>query len=397
MTILFITKLLPYPLDSGGKVRTYRILKMLSTFHSIHFISFVDQENDKIWEKEISPLCSSIKTFVQPVVNNAHAHLKLKFLYSCILSTPFTVYKYYSPEIVDYIKQVIQRQKIEALFVDYLAMAQYIPPGFNGRIYCDEHDVSYLAFSTYAQREENVFLKAIYAFESKKLKKYESSLVTRFDHVFAISELDRERLIEIGAHPRRVSFLPTPFSSPLLYKGGNEKIILFTGLLSWLPNEKAIYWFIREIFPLVQKEIPHARFVIAGKNGENIQKYIQSLQNRSVEYLGYVESLKRLYKQTSVFVAPIQMGGGVRIKLLEALSVGLPVVSTSIGAEGIDVENGRHILLADSPDTFARAVVSILKNKRIGATLSHEGYACIRKNYSRLQAERVLQKTVSRQ
>lgn len=395
MTILFLTKLLPYPLDAGGKLKTYRILQLLARKHTIHFVSFIDRPDDRKWEKKIRPFCSSVKTFVQPVVNNQHAVLKLKYLSSIFSLTPFTIYKYCSHELSKYIEGKVLTKNLDALYIDHFAMAQYIPEHFQGKMYLDEHNISYKAFQTYAKKEKNWLMKGVYFLESWKLKCYESSKSSQFDHIFTISELDRKGLIAIGAHPAQVSFLPTPFSSRFLYKGGDAKIILFTGLLSWLPNEKGMYWFIENVFPLVHKELPRARFVIAGKNGEKVQEYIQSRDNRSVKYSGYVENLKKLYEQTSLFVVPIQMGGGVRIKLLEALSAGIPVVSSSIGAEGIDVKTGRELLIADTVKDFASSVIRLLQDQKLASKLAAKGYEFMKKNYSSHKTQKVLEKNLS--
>lgn len=385
MKILFITKLYPYPSDAGGKLKTFRILKLLAKESDIYFLSFVDKNDDHIDISFLKTICKSVKVFVLPIINQNHfVLLGVKFFFSIFSRKPFIVYKYYSDEMDQYFKKIIQDYKFDYLYIDHLAMAQYIPVTYTGKVICDVHNISYLAFQTYAQTYNNILLKLIFRFESIKLKKYELFWLKRFTHIFTISNLDKKRIIRLGIPASKVTFLPTPFTVKRHYfHHHNTQVIFFVGLMSWVPNLKGIQWFISQVYPLIKKQIPGVKLVIVGKDGNQLQNYLDKHSaDRSISYKGYVKNLKFFYSKTSVFIVPILMGGGIRIKLLEAFAHGLPVVSTYIGAEGIEVVNKKQVCIANTPEEFSKAVTYILKNQKFANKLAHNGQLLIKNFYS---------------
>ncbi len=393
MKILFITKLLPYPLDAGGKLKTYKILKLLSLKHEIYLVSLVDNEDDQRYEIEIKKICKSIKTSVFSIVNQNHKiQLLLKLFVSILSLKPFTVYKYYSSEMNNYIRDFLKNNSIDFIYIDHLTMTQYIPSDYKGKLICDEHNISYIAFRSYLKNEKNPFLWFIYLLESIKMLFFEKKYLPKFDHIFSISEIDRRRIINIGVNPKKVAFLPIPFDNPYILNHSfkDNPILVFVGLLSWLPNESAIYWFIEEVLPIIRKNIPSISFIIAGKYGERIDSYLKRLNDHHIKYVGYVKDLKPFYKKADVFVAPILMGGGVRIKILEGMSYGLPVVSTTLGAEGLDVKNRNELLIGDTPEEFADAIIEVITNKNLALKLSQNAYKFIKRNYNEAKSEKAL-------
>lgn len=391
MNILFLTKLLPYPLDAGGKIRTFRNIEILSRKHEIHLVSFVDKAVDLEWKYYMKKYCKKITTFVMPITNQYHKILIFKFFLSLINGKPFTVYKYYSSEMFRFVNREIMRKNYEILFIDHINIAQYIPKDYKGKVICDEHDISSIAFARYSQRETNIFFKLIYLLESRKLEHLEKVWIPRFDHIFSISQSDKEQLMNLGARTDKVTFLPTAYKIDNCYNYPQDPpVILFIGLLSWKPNADGLVWFLDNVYPSIQNRISNVKFFIVGKYDHRIQKRIQNPKNNNVKYLGYIEDLDSIYKKATVFVVPILVGGGVRIKLLDAMSRGIPVVSTRIGAEGVEVHDGQEILIRDTLKDFGTAVVKVIKNKNLAIKLSKNGLKFIKKNYSVQRTEEIL-------
>lgn len=388
MNIIFITKLLPYPIDTGGKIGTFKIFEILARSNDIHLVSYVDRRNDLQYEKILKTYCRSVKTFYAPIINQNHKSLYYTYLLSLFSVLPFTVKKFYSREMAEYVNNLTGTEKIDMIFIDHFHMGLYVPESYSGKCVCNEHDISYIAFNRYAEDEGNIIKKAIYKFESIKLKKYESELADKMDYIFTVSEKDRLSLIDGGADMNKISFLPIPFSCRNLYSYRRQKLITFVGLLTWLPNVKGLEWFIKKIFPLILRADPEIRFQIIGEGGDWLKSIVKN--NKRIKYLGYVSDLTDVYKQTSVFVVPIKIGSGIRIKLAEALSYGLPVVSTSLGAEGIDVKNEHELLIADDERLFAKTTVEVIKNQQLSERLSKNGLRFIRTHYNIRKSDEVL-------
>lgn len=386
--ILYLTQLLPYPPNTGGKYKTLEILKILAKKYEVHLVSMVDKEEELINGKVLLSYCRCVKSFVVPVITMKHRKLKLKVITSLFTVKPFIIYKFYSKAVQEHLTSLFKQNNFEIIYIEHSSMVQYIPNSFKGRLIYDEHNVSHLAYLSYAQQEPNLFLRIFFLIESFKLKLYESKSVKRFDHIFAISKFDMCKIIELGFCRKNISVLPVPFEYKLLFKYHlYDPVILFVGTLSWRPNEKGIIWFIKNVFPKIIKLMPNAKLIIVGINGEWLKPY---LTNRNIEYCGYIKDLSRVYKKTSVFIVPIHIGGGIRIKLLHAMSSGIPIVSTSKGAEGIEVTNGKEILIEDKPEEFVNAILKVLQNRKIANRLSFNSLKFIKKNYSTEMAAKTL-------
>ena len=393
MNILFITILLPYPIDCGAQYKTHQILMLLSKHNKIDYVSLIDDYNELVYSEKLKDYCQSYRIFFSPVINSRNKLLFIKLLLSIFHYKPFIVFKYYSKEMRQYVYEISQQKKFDLIYIDHINMAQYIPRDYLGKVIYDEHNISSIAFSVLSRNENNPLLKLIYYLESWKLRLFENLYLDRFDHIFTISKLDREKLLLENINPNKVSHLPVPFQAKNLYSYNVKNLnITFIGLLSWMPNLKGIIWFIVNVYPHIKRSIPSIRLRIVGKTGNELMKFLKRLADKNIIYEGFLMDLDKLYKKTSVVIIPIQEGGGIRIKLLDALSHGMPVVSTTLGAEGIPVTSGKDILIADDPHDFAEAVISIIKNKEIARRLSENGYQFVKKYYNEDNADKLLTK-----
>ena len=173
-----------------------------------------------------------------------------------------------------------------------------------------------------------------------------------------------------------------------LFKWGNKNI-LFVGLLSWWPNKDGFIWFYKKVFPFIKKVIPQVKFYVVGR-GKKYFKKIVSQNEKNIVFTGYVKNTKPYLKKAGVFIIPLRMGSGIRIKALTAMARGIPVVSTKMGVKGLGVKNNKEVLVSDGPKTFAKAVIKILKNKKTALCLSKNAQQFIKKNYNEKLASRIL-------
>jgi len=393
MKILFITQFLPYPPDTGGKIKTYRTIKILSKKHQVFLISFIDRKEDLKWEKELKKICFGLKTSLTPVITISHKKLLFRVIRGIFNPRPFRVQKYFLKEVAEFIKNLTFKEKFDAVHFDHETSVQYLPYIFNGekiiKVY-DEHNISSEGLFGYARYEKNLIEKVGYLIEGLKFRHYENKILPFFDKFLTISEVDRQSLVKRGVSVEKISFLPVPFKTEKLFHF-SSKTVLFLGLLSWWPNQDAVLWFGEKIYPLIKKEIPEVKFLIIGRYPP--KKIIKIAQkDASIQVKGYVKDKSPFLKKAGVFAVPIRAGAGVRIKILDALSFGLPVVSTKMALQGVDLNNGLNVLLADDEKRFAAAVIKILKNKNLAHKLSEKGRLFIKENYSLQKAKRVLDK-----
>ena len=192
--------------------------------------------------------------------------------------------------------------------------------------------------------------------------RYEQKMVQRFDHVIAVSEHDK-KLMRVWVDPARITVVPTGVDTaqfcPSPQPGQEKPLVMFVGAMDWEPNVDAAKYFCAEIWPLVLASVPEAKFRIVGRNPD---RRVQALTGSSVEVTGRVPSVVEHLREAAVVVVPLRVGGGTRLKIYEAMAVGKAVVSTTVGAEGLDVHDGRDMILADSPVRFAEAVTTLLSD-----------------------------------
>lgn len=392
MKILFVTQFLPYPLDTGGKIKTYRTIKLLSKRHQIYLISFVERKPDLKWEKEVKKLCYGLKTFVAPVITTSHKELKRKALLGILNPKPFRVQKYFLKGAAGFIQKLTEKENFDAVHCDHETSIQYLPYVFNWKkklkVY-DEVDIASEGLFGYVKHEGNLVEKLAYWVEAIKFWFYERKKIFIFDKVLTISQLDKKKLVKWGINPKKIVFLPVPFRMKSQFRFGS-KCILFIGLLSWWPNKDAILWFYHNIFPFIKEKIPQVRFYIVGANpSKKIRKIGQ--KDSSVVVTGYVKEAKKYFKKAGVFIAPIRAGAGVRIKILDAFSYGVPVVATKAAVKGIRVKNKREVLVEDEEKKFAKSVVKILKDEELARKLSLNGVRFIKRSYNQKKAQEVLE------
>jgi glycosyltransferase involved in cell wall biosynthesis len=210
-----------------------------------------------------------------------------------------------------------------------------------------------------AKTETAPWRKLSYSIEAAKMARYEKRTLARFQRVIAVSQRDRDEMLKMDPHSR-ITVVPTGVDTEQYRvapsSAGDRAIVVFTGSMDWEPNIDAVEYFCREIWPTVLRDFPDARFQIVGRNPH---ARVQRLKSASVEITGKVASINDYLAGATVVVVPLRIGGGTRLKIFEAMAMGKAVVSTSVGAEGLDVTPGRDLLIADSPKSFAANILDL--------------------------------------
>ncbi len=389
MRILFLAHLFPLPLDSGGKIKSYHTLRILSGAHDVFTVSYLRGEDEAQLVPELRKLGDGIEIDLTRTKITQLADLTT----SILTNRSFIISRDYRAQMHRAIREAVDSFKPDVIHIDHLQMAQFVD--FNGpyKVVLDNHNVESLIIQRVAQTAESVAVRTYAALEWPKLRKYELDICRRSDLVLMVSEQDVASLRALDSQLGAVEAVPIGVDVDHFQpveRVADSKNILSIGTMHWPPNVDSMLYFHREILPLVSQRVPNCSLTIAG------QKPVDSIralaEDKRVDIIGYVDDDRQLSRQCGVFIVPLRSGSGVRVKILNALAMGLPVVSTSIGAEGLAVNSGEHLLIADTPNDFADAVVKILTDRELADRLGANGRRLVYEEYS---WERVGQRLLS--
>jgi glycosyltransferase involved in cell wall biosynthesis len=278
-------------------------------------------------------------------------------------SAPYAVSRFASGKVRERLKSCLSQMRPDVVVCDFLDAAVNFPEELTIPSVLFQHNVESEIWRRHATNGAKGARKLIYGLEFSKMLRYEQRAVRRFDHVIAVSEHDKKLMTRwVGAE--RVTVVPTGVDTAQFCPGrgpGVEKpLVVFVGAMDWEPNVDAVKYFCEEIWPLVLKKVPEAHFRIVGRNPD---RRVQGLAGPSVEVSGRVSSVVEHLREAAVVVVPLRVGGGTRLKIYEAMAVGKAVVSTAVGAEGLDVHHGRDVMLADTASSFAASVIALLTDE----------------------------------
>ncbi len=372
MKILFLTQVLPYPLDAGPKVRAYHVLRYLVRRHQVTLVSFVRPGDPPAALARLRELCGTVHTV--PMVRSPRRDL-FHLARSLAGSIPFLIARDWVPAMAQTLDRVVQAEgPFDAVHADQLWMAPYAlrvagqaRPLGSICVVLDQHNAVFLIPGRMAASEGNPLKRLLMALEARKLARYEAEVCARFDRVVWVTEDDRRAVQDqaarfglqqavAAADGGVIPICVDPEEEPPIPRGPAPRRVTFLGGLHYPPNAQGVLWFAREVFPQVLTQVPDAVLTVMGKQPPAALARL-GLPSGSLELTGYVDDPRPYLADTAAFIVPLLAGGGMRVKILDAWSWGLPVVSTTVGAEGIQLQAGEQILIADKPTDFDHAVV----------------------------------------
>jgi glycosyltransferase involved in cell wall biosynthesis len=366
-------------------MRSYFVLRYLVQKHQVTLLTFVRDTDQPDAIAHLAKLCHEIHT----VPMQRSRWRDAKFLWqSWLRQDPFLIIRDQIPAMVDKIRQLVASEAYEVVHVDQLWMAQYALVAQQSallapKLILDQHNAVHLIPQRLAIDETHLLKQKLLAREARLLTGYETDICRRFDHVVWVTEEDRRAVAALtgsktnGQIPSTViPICADPAQIKPVNTISNKKRITFLGGLHWPPNARGIVWFAKHVLPQVQAQVPDTILTVIGKQPP------AELEEPGIEVTGYVTDLRPYLDETAVFIVPLQAGGGMRVKILDAWSWGLPVVSTTIGAEGMAVQHEENILIADTADAFAQAVTRILQQPALGQKLGQQGRQTIMEKYN---------------
>ncbi|MGD2156871.1 MAG: glycosyltransferase family 4 protein [Anaerolineales bacterium] len=391
MNILFLTQIIPYPPDAGPKVKTWHVLRYLvERGHRVTLASFVRSE-EQAHVGTLRDICVAVHTV--PIHRSRLADF-FYWLRSHLTGRPFLVERDDLDSMRALVDRLLVSGKFDAIHADQLTMSQFALPSSlelgahtelkNGPfLIFDAHNAVWTIIERMSQNSP-WFLRPVIALEAQRVKRYEGLVVRQFDHILAVTEVDRRALSTAAAlsfkdsKPEQpaISVIPiavdTTQLQPVTRQPGSANILTL-GTLHYPPNVDGIRWFIQEVYPLIKRQLPEATLTIIGKNPPKDFLERASQKPQSIHVTGYVPNLIPYLEQAAVMVVPVRAGGGMRVRILEAFAQGMPTVTTTVGLEGIDAQPGEEILVADTPSDFASAVVQILQDESLQTLLATKG------------------------
>ncbi|HUW95281.1 MAG TPA: glycosyltransferase [Anaerolineae bacterium] len=365
--LLFLTPDLPYPPHQGAAIRTFNLIRNLGPRHEIHLLSFVRGEDSAHRIDALAEHCARVSTV--PAPHRSTLRRAMSVLFS---NSPDMALRLPSDRFSHELRSCLSRERFDFVQIEAIEMAQYgltvkeMAHRYAPIVVFDDINAEYLlqkrAFENDLQQPRR-WLGALYSFiQWRKLQRYESNVCRELDKTVVVSEADAKALqrlrpdLECVIVPNGVD---TQFFRPW-GRGESETTLVFTGKMDFRPNVDAMLWFVQEVLPLIREQVPQVLLQVVGRNPHPRLDILHKTPN--VELTGYVDDVRPYIGEAAVYVVPLRVGGGTRLKILEAMSMAKAIVSTSLGLEGIRAGHDRELLIADDPASFAEAVVSLLRD-----------------------------------
>jgi glycosyltransferase involved in cell wall biosynthesis len=372
MRILWVKADKLLPVQNGGNIRTYHVLRYLSARHELTFYSYYGGTPDPDYERELQrqlPGAVAVCTGKRELSGAARG---LDYLAHLNAQPPYAVSRFAHPKVQKQIQAWFREQRFDVAVCDFLDAAVNFPGSLNIPSVLFQHNVESEIWRRHAATAGHPAKKMIYRMEFRKMLRYERAAVCKFQHVIAVSENDRSLMMK-WVDGDRVTVVPTgvdlaqyrpdpAVSDDPTALDASAPLITFVGAMDWEPNVDAVEYFCGEVWPSIKAEVPQARFRIVGRNPD---RRVQKWESDSIEVTGRVPSVVEHLHQSAVVIVPLRIGGGTRLKIYEAMATAKAVVSTTVGAEGLDVHHGRDIILADDARSFAQAVIMLLRDPEL--------------------------------
>lgn len=376
MKILFVISRFPYPPFRGDKLKIFNLIRELSSRNDVSLLSFVQNESDRRWVPELEKLCRHVET-----VHHSVPRALLRCAQAIPGKTPFQLAFFRSAEMERRLERCIEEVRPDVIHTHLIRMAPYTEGRVDIPRVLDLTDAVSIYLRRFADSTRNPFKKLFLNEEWRRIKNSEPVL-ERFNCSLVCSETDRTALRQTAPAARieilengvdMKTFAPDPGRVP------DPETVICTGNMSYFPNADGVKYFTRVIFPLIRRDVPGVRLLVVGQNPS---ASIRALGGDGITVTGAVPDIREYYLKSCVAVSPIRFGSGTLNKVLEPMALGLPVVATSVGVEGLPLRDGEHLLIGKTPDEFARHVVRLLREDGLARRIGARAQELVRGRYS---------------
>ena len=383
MHILWLKTELLHPVDKGGKIRTYNMLKQLKQAHRITYLTLDDGLAGEAERASAFEYCNELVCVPHQPREKFTAGFYSELLFNLVSPLPYAIKKYESAGMRAEVARRATAGDVDLIVCDFLAPVANVPFEVSCPTLLFQHNVEAMIWKRHYEVQLNPLKKAYLFQQWRKMKTLEQKMCQRFDAVIAVSSEDREQIRNDYA-VEAVYDVPTGVDTEFFRPSGKETLephnLVFTGSMDWLPNEDAISYFTDQIMPRIKQSIPHVTLTVVGRN-----PYPSLLElakrDASVIVTGRVDDVRPYMERAAAYIVPLRIGGGTRLKIYEAMAMEKAIVSTSIGAEGLPLNDGVDVLLADTAELFADSVVKVLNDAELAKGISERAAAKVRKEF----------------
>jgi sugar transferase (PEP-CTERM/EpsH1 system associated) len=386
MRILWLKSDLLLPLDKGGRLRTWHLMRHLAKRHEITYLGFSEPHVSAADIAGMREVCADVIAIPRSDPPKRSWPFYVDVARHLASPLPYAVRKYRSPTFSRRLRDLLSRDTFDLIVCDFLFPAINLPNVLPCPAVVFTHNVESEIWRRHAELKTGWLTRLLYRVQYRRMLRYENRTLARFDGVLAVSEADARtfRRLYPDAIRRPVHIVPTgvdteyftPAASP---SSPESRSVVFTGSMDWLPNEDAMLFFCRETLPLIRREEPNVTLTIVGR--APTPAVIALGRQPGIVVTGRVDDVRPFVRDAAVYVVPLRIGGGTRLKIFEAMAMAKAVVSTGIGAEGLPVAHGEHLCLADDPQNFARAVVGLLRHEDRRRHLGEAARALVLERY----------------
>jgi len=381
MRILWIKTEFLHPVDKGGRIRTYQMLREIARLHHVTYLTL----DDGTAAPDAAALASEYAAetiripFTPPAKGTPGFFADL--LANVFSPLPYAVSRYKSDAMSREIARLAG--KVDIVVCDFLAPAVNVPAGLGTPTLLFQHNVEAMIWERHAAVASGI--KRHYMGEQwRRMERFERKECLRFDHVIAVSPQDTAVMRErYGVS--RVSDVPTGVDIEYFTASGAAERrpheLVFTGSMDWMPNDDAMIWFATDVLPLIRAKIPDVHTTVVGRTPSARLQALATSSAGGIEVTGRVPDVRPFLERSSAFIVPMRVGGGTRLKIYEAMSMGLPVISTTIGAEGLPVTDNETAVLRDDPRSFADAVIRLLETENERRRIAEAGQRLVRARF----------------
>lgn len=381
MRILWLKTELLHPVDKGGRIRTYQMLRALARTHEITYLTLDDGSAPP--DAVLKAAEYSHRVVRVPFSAPARGSLAfaLDLARNLLSPLPYALAKYRSPRLEAEVRRLAPAADV--VVCDFLAPAVNVPARLPVPVVLFQHNVEAEIWRRHAEVARNWLARRYFGGQWRRMVRFEGAACRRFDHVVAVSEADAQLIREAYGAPA-VTAVPTgvdvEYFTPRPGVARDPRQLVFTGSMDWLPNEDGVTWFAEAVLPLIRAEVPEATLTVVGRTPSPRVRELAT-RHPGLTVTGTVDDIRPFLARGAALVVPLRIGGGTRLKIYEAMAMAVPVISTTVGAEGLPLQAGEHFLQADTPASLARACITLLRDPVGAAELGRAGARYVRSRF----------------
>lgn len=364
MHSIWLTTELLHPLNKGGRIRTYNLLKELKRLQSITYLALEESDGSDPAQAraKASEYCDVIESVAHPLPTKRSAAFFARLASNLLSPLPYSVAQFRSTELRERAARALAAGRDALVVVDFVHAAVNLPRDVPNVRVLFQHNVEAMIWERQAKAQTHPLLRRYFRLQADRMRRFEAETCARFDCVIAVSEADAQYMRE-HYQLDNVAAIPTSVDTDYFafepLRADSPPSIVFVGSMDWSPNEDGVLWFASQVLPLVRAVRPDVTLNIVGRS-PSARIMDLARHDERIRVTGRVDDVRPHLRGATCSVVPLHVGGGTRIKIYESISAGTPVVSTTIGAEGLPLENGKHALIADDARRFAKSVLRML-------------------------------------